>query len=333
LLTPALKDIFEQFNDLKVVIVGDVMLDSYLWGDVHRISPEAPVPVVSVTDTENRLGGAANVALNVAALGATPIVCTVIGGDEKGELLHEIFEKGGLTADGLVRSSFRPTTVKTRIISDGQHLLRVDREKTDGLSPFETENLLHRLEQILDHHDPHVVIFQDYNKGVLTEEVITSAISMCKSRDIPMAVDPKKDHFLSYRGVDLFKPNLKELKEGLKTEINGDFFQALEQAMNQLHQKLNHRISLVTLSERGAAFTENGKFRHIAAHDRKIIDVSGAGDTVISVAALALALKLETDLLAALANLAGGLVCEQVGVVPIDKDQLFNEATLLRGAR
>ncbi len=333
MLTPQLPEIFERFRTLRVVVLGDVMIDNYLWGDVKRISPEAPVPVVSVTQTENRLGGAANVALNVAALGAEVHVCAVVGNDDKAVLLEECFAKSGLEAGALVRSDERPTTVKTRIISDGQHLLRVDQENTHLLSDDESVKLLARLEQLLNDVKPHVLIMQDYNKGVLTEKVIESATEMCRMREIPTAVDPKKDQFLSYRGVDLFKPNLKELREGLNLALDTDFEVSLQNAMSALHEKLGNRISLVTLSERGVAITDNERFVHLPAHDRKIIDVSGAGDTVISVAALCLALNLDLRIIAALSNLAGGLVCEQVGVVPIDADHLYNEACLLHPAR
>lgn len=333
MLAPRLTETFQGFNQLKVLILGDVMVDSYLWGKVDRISPEAPVPIVSVTHVENRLGGAANVALNIAAMGATPLICSVIGDDEKADLFSDLLEKSYLSASGMVRSTHRPTTVKTRIISSGQHLLRVDQEDTRLLRPEEEKLLLNRFEQLLKNEKIDVVVMQDYNKGVLTESVIEAVIQRCKEKGIPTAVDPKKEQFLSYRGVDLFKPNLKELREGLKFDFNGDFQTDLKNAINQLEGELNNRISLVTLSERGIACNTGGRFIHQPAHDRKIIDVSGAGDTVISVAALCLALQLEPEVMASLSNLAGGLVCEKVGVVPIDKDQLLSEASLLNPVR
>ncbi len=333
MLTPQLHDIFNRFNDLNALILGDVMVDSYLWGKVNRISPEAPVPVVSVTEVENRLGGAANVALNVAAMGARPMICAVVGDDEKADLFNELLEQSGLNPTGVVRSPDRPTTVKTRIISSGQHLLRVDQEKTDNLNEHEQNMLLQRFNDMVTNDRVDVVIMQDYNKGVLSASVIESVIEICREKGIPTAVDPKKENFLAYRGVDLFKPNLKELREGMKMDFDGDFMTELKGAIKRLEDELQNRISLITLSERGVACNTAGEFVHLPAHDRKIIDVSGAGDTVISVAALCLALGLEPRTMATLSNLSGGLVCEQVGVVPIDKEQLLSEASLLHPIR
>lgn len=333
MLAPQLAETFNRFNDLNVLIVGDVMIDSYLWGKVDRISPEAPVPIISVTNRENRLGGAANVALNVAALGATPIICSVIGRDDNADLFEQLLQQSSLSSEGMVHSEFRPTSVKTRIISSEQHLLRVDEEKTDLLNESESLDLLSHFEKIIDTNRIDVVIMQDYNKGVLSEKVIEAVIKTCREKGIPTAVDPKKEQFLSYRNVDLFKPNLKELREGLKVDFNADFDTSLKVAIEKLEASLNNRISLVTLSERGIACSTEGKWFQLPAHNRKIIDVSGAGDTVISVAALCLALELEPETLARLSNLAGGLVCENVGVVPIDKDQFFSEAGLLNPTR
>lgn len=333
MIAPQLAETFEQFNNLNVLIVGDVMVDSYLWGKVDRISPEAPVPIVRATNVENRLGGAANVALNVAAMGATPFICSVIGRDEKARLFTQLLSEGGLSNEGIVQSEFRPTTVKTRIISSEQHLLRVDEEKTDLLNDTESSQLLSQFKKLISDHRIDVVIMQDYNKGVLSEKVIETVISICRESGIPTAVDPKKDQFLNYRGVDLFKPNLKELREGLKLDFNDDFETSLRTAISELENILNNRISLVTLSERGIACNTAESWIHLPAHNRKIIDVSGAGDTVISVAALCLALKLEPEIIARLSNLAGGLVCENVGVVPIDKEQFLSEACLLNPTR
>ncbi len=333
MLAPQLAETFKKFEDLNVLIVGDVMLDSYLWGKVERISPEAPVPIVSVTNVENRLGGAANVALNIAAMGARPLICSVIGNDDKADLFGKLLSESGLSGEAMVRSEFRPTTVKTRIISSEQHLLRVDQEKTDLLNDTESAALLEHFQKLLDNHRIDVVIMQDYNKGVLSEEVIDSVIRICREKGILTAVDPKKDQFLSYRGVDLFKPNLKELREGLKIDFDDDFDASLQKAVRKLESTLQNKMSLVTLSERGVACSTAEQWVQLPAHSRKIIDVSGAGDTVISVAALCLALDLEPEILARLSNLAGGLVCENVGVVPIDRDQFYNEASLLNPTR
>lgn len=320
--------LFESFADLKVLVIGDVMIDAYLWGKVDRISPEAPVPVITVTEREDRLGGAANVALNVAAMGAKPIVCAIAGKDAKGDTLATLLEKRGLSSRGIVYSGTRPTTIKSRVISGHQHIVRVDEESTRPLAAEEESAFIKNLERIIQDEKPDVVIFEDYNKGLLTANVISRAIELCSNADIPTAVDPKKANFFSYKGVTLFKPNLKELREGLKVDFDKKDQHGLRNAVDQLEAEIQNRISLITLSEEGVYVKDGEIENRIPAHIRNISDVSGAGDTVISVAALCLARKTDSAFLAALANLAGGLVCERVGVVPIDRDQLLKEAKL-----
>lgn len=326
-LPASLPELFAAFNNLTVLIVGDVMMDAYVWGKATRLSPEAPVPVVNVSRTEQRLGGAANVALNVQALGATPLLCAVIGQDQGGDQLLELLHTTGLSAEGIVRSAHRPTTVKQRILAHGQQLLRIDSEVETDLNSSENADLAVRFGQLLDRTD--VVIFEDYDKGVLSEVSIQHFISLARQRGIPTVVDPKKKNFLAYRGCTLFKPNLKELREGLKLEFGDTDADRphFESAVSRLRELLQPEIVLVTLSERGV-FVENGTLArtYIPAHLRTISDVSGAGDTVISIAALCVALGLSAPVTAALANLGGGLVCEQVGVVPIEKQQLLAEA-------
>jgi D-glycero-beta-D-manno-heptose-7-phosphate kinase len=319
-------ELFEGFNNLKVMVVGDVMIDAYYWGKVDRISPEAPVPVVQITNRENRLGGAANVALNLHALGAKPFICSVIGDDEKGQLFQDLMDELLFSNSGLIRSTTRLTTVKTRIISGAHHLLRVDEETTTPLTSEEEERIIGNCVRLMDDEKIDVVVFEDYNKGVVTQRVITAVIAEAKKRSIPTSVDPKKDNFLAFKGVDLFKPNLKELQEGVKQEINKKDFATIIHAVGVMEEALQNRISLVTMSEMGVYVKEGENNKHILAHPREILDVSGAGDTVISVAALLLAQKASPELIALVSNLAGGLVCEKVGVVPIDKQQLLNEA-------
>ncbi|TGE25409.1 D-glycero-beta-D-manno-heptose-7-phosphate kinase [Hymenobacter aquaticus] len=323
----SLPAVFAAFNRLTVLIVGDVMMDAYVWGKAGRLSPEAPVPVVNVSRTEQRLGGAANVALNVQALGATPLLCAVIGEDTGGTQLLELLRDKELSAQGIVRSAHRPTTVKQRILAAGQHLLRIDSEVETDLNPEEAALLQARYEVLLDRAD--VVIFEDYDKGVLSAGSIAHFIGLARQKGIPTVVDPKKKNFLAYQHCTLFKPNLKELREGLKLEFgdtDADRPQ-FEAAVERLREVLMPEIVLVTLSERGV-FSESRQSgrSYIPAHLRMISDVSGAGDTVISIAALCVALGLEPPVMAALANLGGGLVCEQVGVVPIEKQRLLAEA-------
>lgn len=325
--------LFGKFKGLKAFVIGDVMIDAYVWGKVERISPEAPVPVIRVTAKEDRLGGAANVALNLAALGAEPIVCAVAGNDLKGAELGALLREKGMSEAGIFRSDARPTTVKTRVISSRQHIVRVDEESLEPLSPEEETAMAERIVSLMDAHRPDVVIFEDYNKGLLTANLIEAAIAAASKRGIPTAVDPKKENFFAYRGVTLFKPNLKELAEGVKQDIPKGDIAAVEAAVETMEAELKNDISLVTLSEHGVYVKARGRSHHLPAHVRKIADVSGAGDTVISVAALCLALGAAPEFTAALSNLAGGLVCEKVGVVPIDSEVLAAEARQrLRGA-
>ncbi|WP_299702298.1 bifunctional heptose 7-phosphate kinase/heptose 1-phosphate adenyltransferase [uncultured Pontibacter sp.] len=319
-----LEDIFSAFDRLTVLIVGDVMIDSYLWGKSTRISPEAPVPIVNVVKREKRLGGAANVALNVQAMGATPLLCSVIGDDPDGGDFLRLMEERDLSTEGIVQSPERVTTIKHRIIAGGQQLLRVDAEIEHNLADYEERHLEEHYLKLLDRAD--VVVFEDYDKGVFSEQNIARFIALANERGIPTVVDPKKKNFLSYKGCTLFKPNLKELKEGLKVDFADENLHAFEDAVSQLQAKLTTKQVLVTLSERGV-FVANGEEKtYIPAHRRSISDVSGAGDTVISIAALCMALKTSLPFLAGLSNLGGGLVCEQVGVVPVDRDRLFQEA-------
>jgi rfaE bifunctional protein kinase chain/domain len=316
---PSTIDLFlARARETTVLVVGDVMVDAYLWGRVDRISPEAPVPVVQVTHRSARLGGAANVALNARALGANAIVASVIGHDDNGTQLERLFAEQGLQSDALVRSPLRRTTVKTRIISGHQHVVRVDEEQEDDLAASDEEALLERIARVLREDRPGVMVLEDYNKGVLTERTIAAAVALAHEHGVPVAVDPKKKNFLAYRGVDLFKPNLKELREGLKREVAPADPAEVKAAVLDLEARLGNRISMVTLSEHGAYIHGPAGEHRVAAHRRKIVDVSGAGDTVITVAALALAQGLAPKAIVELANLAGGLVCEEVGVVPID---------------
>lgn len=312
-----------------IVVVGDVMLDSYMWGKVARISPEAPVPVVQVTERNARLGGAANVALNLRALGAIPVVVSVIGKDATAVTLADRFLENELDSVGLVHSKERHTTVKTRVISGHQHVVRVDEEDTHPLSGSDTAAFIKRLQETIEYRKPVAILIEDYNKGVLTPHTIEAVIDLARSAGIPVAVDPKTENFLAYMGVSLFKPNLKELREGMKMEVDAGNLDSIRKAVERLEGSLGNAVTMVTLSEYGT-YVHSGQEEHLLpAHHRKIADVSGAGDTVIAVATLALSQNLPIAQLAALANLAGGLVCEEVGVVPIDPVRFRSEAIRL----
>jgi rfaE bifunctional protein kinase chain/domain len=325
------KELFDKFNGLRVLVIGDVMMDAYVLGKVTRISPEAPVPIVSLDDEDERIGGAGNVALNLVSLGAKPIIATAVGTDSYGEKLAILLESNGISIDGVIFSEKRKTTVKTRVISDKQQLLRIDSEDTFPISNSEEEQLISRIEKLIE-SGLDAIIFEDYNKGVLTEKLISKVVELAQIKNIPTAVDPKKENFLAYRNVTLFKPNLKELKEGLNVDFNiSNTKLEFEQAVNNLEGKLNNEISFITLSEHGVFIKNSSKKHYAKAHLRNISDVSGAGDTVIAVATLCLATKLEIEQIAEISNIAGGLVCEKSGVVSIDKQELLQEVEELLG--
>jgi rfaE bifunctional protein kinase chain/domain len=325
-----IKETFREFSRLNVLIIGDVMIDSYMWGNVSRISPEAPVPVVAIHKKENRLGGAANVALNIQAMGANPILCSVIGDDDGGKLFMELLKKQKLSGKGIIRSKKRVTTVKTRVISSNHQMLRVDEEIEDEVSGKETDELSSLIRSLAASEKADVIIFEDYDKGCISEGLIKNIIAFAKQKKIPTVVDPKKKNFMSYTGVTLFKPNLKELKEGLKIDFDHGDLKELGKVVDRFIKKQEIGTALITLSERGV-YTHSAKTKTLVpAHVRNIADVSGAGDTVVSVAALCLAAGLSPVATATLANLAGGLVCEKVGVVPVDKKQLLEEAASLK---
>lgn len=320
------EQIFESFKQLNVLVVGDVMIDSYIWGKVDRISPEAPVPVVNVSKRENRLGGAANVAKNIQALNATPFMCSIVGKDEKGNLFLDTMKKAGMNTEGIYQSSARTTTTKTRVIGNQQQILRVDQEISDNLNTEDRKQLINKIKLIITSYPIHAMIIEDYDKGLLSENNLHEIISIAKTNNIPVAVDPKKQNFNAYSNVTLFKPNLKELIEGLKLdnlEIDKD---SIEKIISNIRKEKKISMVLTTLSDKGIFYSIKDEYDIIPAHIRNVSDVSGAGDTVISVAALCMALELPANTVAQLSNLAGGIVCEQVGVIPIDAETLKAEA-------
>lgn len=321
-----LNQVFERFQALNVLVIGDLMLDAYTWGKVQRISPEAPVPVVQVNKRERRLGGAGNVVLNLAALGAKPWMFSVIGPDAMGKEIKELFLQAGLEVQGLLEEEGRPTTVKERILAGSQQLLRIDEESDLPISDSSRERLLSSILQRLPMMD--VLIFEDYDKGVLSPELIRPIIAAAKSHGIPTVVDPKRKQFMDYQGATLFKPNLSELRAGLAYADEASLCQELSKAVAEFRQAQAFDALFLTLSEQGVYMDYLGEIIQIPAHLRRIADVSGAGDTVISIAACALASACQPREIAALANLGGGLVCEHLGVVPIDKERLFQEAGL-----
>lgn len=323
--------LFAGFSSLHVGVIGDVMLDTYMWGKVDRISPEAPVPIVTLQHKEYRIGGAGNVALNCRSLGAKASILSVTGTDPDAAILRDLFEKSGIDTACLVASDSRITTNKMRIISRSQQMMRLDAEITRDLEAVDEERFLQQVNRFLDQEKPQVIVLEDYNKGVLTEKVIRAVIAACKARQILVAVDPKRRNFFAYEGVDIFKPNLKEVKEALNI-TGGDSSEAALQSIHEaLTKALHHQISFITLSEKGVFYQQGSAGHIIPSHIRNIADVSGAGDTVIAVASLVYAATKDVRLMADMANIAGGLVCEEVGTAAINKEKLQQECELLLG--
>ena len=323
------KKLFESFSSLKVGVIGDVMLDTYMWGRVDRISPEAPVPVVSIHHKEYRIGGAGNVALNCQSLGAQVSILSVTGTDTEGVILEELLESSNIDSSHLVKSGDRVTTNKTRIISRNQQMMRLDAEITNDLNAKEESAILKKIKDYISSVDPDIIIFEDYNKGVLTEKLIQEVIRLCKQAGVITAVDPKRKNFFSFKQADIFKPNLKEVKEALNLQTD-DFNQVVLQKIHtQLQNILHHTVSFITLSEKGVFYQKDTETKIIPSHIRNVADVSGAGDTVIAVASLVYTTTKNARVMAEVANIAGGLVCEEVGTVAINKEKLLHECELL----
>jgi len=321
--------LFEGFATTKIGVVGDIMLDTYWWGSVDRISPEAPVPIVSLQRKETRVGGAANVALNLRALGATTTLFAIVGKDAEANELNALLKAEGIDTQYIHSSASRVTTNKMRIMGRNQQMMRLDHENTHDINEAESKAILDHFYAYVEKEQPALIILEDYNKGVLTPEIIQSIIAFCNQKGIPTAVDPKQKNFLAYQNCTLFKPNLKEVKEGLKMEIPRVDLANMHQVHQALKAALNHTISFITLSEHGVFYAQENKEQLIPTHIRNIADVSGAGDTVIAVASLVYAYSKDMALAAEIANIAGGLVCELVGTAPIDKNALAAEVKKL----
>ncbi len=324
-----IQQLFSEFEKIRIAIIGDVMLDTYWWGSVSRISPEAPVPIVALQKNELRLGGAANVALNLVALHAQTTLISVIGNDEEGKKLLELLVNQKINSTYIITSNTRITTNKTRIISRNQQMMRLDAEISTDIDENLELTLLANIKKYIDTENPHVIIFQDYNKGVLTQKIIEQTIEWCTEKNIITTADPKRKNFFSYKNVHIFKPNLIEVKEGLNMLFDEVNLELLQDVHHQLHQKLNNKISFITLSEKGVFYKDDKTSNIIPTHVRNIADVSGAGDTVIAVASMVYAITKNMQLTSEVANIAGGLVCEEVGTAAINKEKLFAECERL----
>lgn len=321
--------IFERIEKLKVGVIGDVMLDTYIWGKVDRISPEAPVPIITLNNKEQRIGGAGNVALNARSLGAEVFVISIMGDDDVALQLEKLLNEKELNTNYLIKSKDRVTTNKTRILSRNQQMMRLDEEVTHDLNKQDEKKLLAGIEKFISQEDPDVLIFEDYNKGVLTENVIKRTIDLCKQSGVITAVDPKRKKFFNYVGVDIFKPNLNEVKDALNILFEDADTIKLREIHEELKKNLHHHISLITLSEKGVFYQHDSNAAIISSHVRNIADVSGAGDSVIAVASLVYTATKNPHLMAEIANIAGGIVCEEVGTIAIEKEVLLKECELL----
>ncbi len=316
-----LKELKKNFQGKRIAIIGDMMLDIYYWGDVKRISPEAPVPVLEVEDEMFRFGGAANCALNIAKLGGQPEPVGVIGYDNFGAIFNSLLAEANIPCHGIFEDDQRPTTAKTRVIADSQHIVRIDKESKTTINASMQKKILDYLKSIIKSVDG--IILQDYNKGVLSESLIKQIIKLANKNKKLITVDPKFNNFFSYKNVTVFKPNRKEAEDvlGMKIKTDSD----ITYAGNELLKRLDAKNILLTLGEGGIAVFEKGKpEKRMPTKARKVADVSGAGDTVISTLTISLAAGANIIEASYLANYAGGIVCEEVGIVPIELDKLFD---------
>ncbi|MFK7973100.1 MAG: bifunctional heptose 7-phosphate kinase/heptose 1-phosphate adenyltransferase [Bacteroidia bacterium] len=303
-----------------ILVVGDLMIDQYLWGDSTRISPEAPVPVVDVAKREIRPGGAANAALNLQAMGGIVSLMGLVGTDKQGKQFIQHLQNEGFGTETVFQSEERRTTVKTRIMARGQQLIRVDEEDTFPITATESAFILQQLEQATGID---AVLISDYDKGMLTPSMIEAIVGWANKRSIPITVDPKFKQFYAYQNCTLFKPNLRELNEATGLSLKGSDHGAIREAALKLREEMPHILSLITLGKHGMlAIDEEGNSTHIAARLREVVDVSGAGDTTIAAATLALCAGASLVEAAELANMAAGLACDIAGVAPVSATQL-----------
>lgn len=316
----------QMLQQLRVLVIGDLMLDRYLYGKVHRISPEAPVPVVHIESKEDRLGGAANVALNCASLGAQVYLAGIVGDDEAALSMRDLLDSKHIDATLILSDKERPTTIKTRVISRQQQLFRMDEEREQKLSVHIENAFIDSLLKFIQIQKPNVVIFEDYDKGVLNEHVIDKVMQHCKHLGCVVAVDPKFNNFHSYKGATIFKPNLKEVAEAFQLDYKKNALEVLEVSADKLQKALQPEILLITLSELGIYLREGSQQKILPANKRRIADVSGAGDTVVATASMVYAVTKDALLTAQLANIAGGMVCEYSGVVPINLEDWLQES-------
>ncbi|MEI6848190.1 MAG: D-glycero-beta-D-manno-heptose-7-phosphate kinase [Chlorobiaceae bacterium] len=311
--------LLDSFKNKRIAVIGDIMLDKYIFGHVSRISPEYPVPVVDVNYEEHRLGGAANVALNTLSLGAETMLFGITGADSNRSILLELFQDSGLATNGLICDTSRPTTSKTRILSQNHHITRVDFESRKEIDSTIEQLVINSFEDVISSID--AIVLEDYNKGLLSKRLIQRIIASAKNHGIPVLVDPKLQNFFAYTGCSVFKPNLSEIAASLGIVLQNNDHE-VENACRLLQEKLQTETVVVTRSDKGMSLY-NGSFKHINATSLEVTDVSGAGDTVIGVLALGVAAGIDIGTNATIANLAAGTVCQEVGAVPVKPDKLL----------
>ena len=321
----SIHNIFKQFSQLQIIVIGDSMIDTYLQGRVERMSPETGVPVVSVVNRENRLGGAGNVALNSKKLGAEPFLITVAGDDEKAGILRSLLKENGISDEGVFIDKARPTTVKYRVADRHNQMIRIDEEATFEIDARLEKQILLKFEDLLNHRKPDVIIFSDYDKGLITPDLFRKVNDLAQKSGIKVVADPKKRNFGIYENIHLLKPNFSEFTEGVGEDFEKHDFDKIELYIRRLITERKIGSVLLTLSERGVFIHDGINGQHLPATETQVCDVTGAGDTVISMVSLAIAAGAELGLAAELANFAGGLVCRENGVVAVDPEQLLSE--------
>ena len=319
-----LSEFFDRAKDYHILVAGDMMLDRYLWGRVDRISPEAPVPVLQLQSSESRLGGAANVALNLRRLGAGVSMMGMAGNDTAGDELMRMLSSEGIHSELIQRNGDVPTTVKTRVLGGHQHLLRIDEEVHRNTIEADVFDFQGKLDALMRDSLPDAIVLQDYNKGFLSPPMIDRLLNFAEAREISVCVDPKDENFFAYQGVAVFKPNLRELRAKMPFAVDVNEA-SLTKAADHLREKLKCGTIAITLSEHGIFLSSNGESGLFPTRARTVLDVCGAGDAVIAVLALGYLMDASPEQMATLANAAGGVVCGTVGVSPVEVEAMRRE--------
>ena len=320
------EEVFHKFKNKNILIIGDVMVDTYMIGKVERISPEAPVPICDIEKKEYKLGGAANVAMSIKELGSNPLICSVVGDDDAGKIFMNLLEFNDMYQDGIVKTKARKTTNKMRIVGNNYQMLRIDEESKEFLDITSYLELIKRIEIVIKKNVIDGIIIEDYDKGIVNRVLIDRLLELTNGK-IPIYVDPKYKNFNLYHDIKLFKPNLNEFKNGLKLDWGTeDIFEVIRKNCKKLHDEKNIEKIMVTMADRGMVIsTKDGDSLHIRTIPRNIVDVSGAGDAVIALTTLMDIVGCDFEHTAFISNIAGGVVCEEVGVVPVSKYKILKE--------